>query len=235
MTSESEASPPSASKRFALGLLETLAIIVVALLISTALKTWVVRAFYIPSESMMTTLQVDDRVLVNQMAHRFGPADRGDIIVFDDPDHWLSAAETAEYTPNPILEFIGLAPSDSGNQLIKRVIGVGGDTIKCCDAEGRLMVNGEPIDETYLDEGTAPSDVEFEVTVPEGHYWVMGDNRSNSADSRYHTDTDPYVSEDDVVGTVFLINWPFKHFSWVSTPDEVFADVPDTPAGVTGN
>ena len=212
-----------------------MAIIVIALLISTALKTWVVRSFYIPSESMMTTLQVDDRVLVNQMAHRFGPADRGDIIVFDDPDHWLSAAETAEYTPNPVLEFIGLAPSDSGNQLIKRVIGVGGDTIKCCDAEGRLMVNGEPIDETYLDEGTAPSDVEFEVTVPEGHYWVMGDNRSNSADSRYHTDTDPYVSEDDVVGTVFLINWPFKHFSWVSTPDEVFADVPDTPAGVTGN
>ncbi|SDS42875.1 signal peptidase I [Brevibacterium siliguriense] len=235
MTSESEASPPPASKRFTRGLLETLAIIVIALLISTALKTWVVRSFYIPSESMMTTLQVDDRVLVNQMAHRFGPADRGDIIVFDDPDHWLSAAETAEYTPNPILEFIGLAPSDSGNQLIKRVIGVGGDTIKCCDAEGRLLVNGEPIDETYLDEGTAPSEVEFEVTVPEGHYWVMGDNRSNSADSRYHTDTDPYVSEDDVVGTVFLINWPFKHFSWVSTPDEVFADVPDTPAGVTGN
>ena len=212
-----------------------MAIIVIALLISTALKTWVVRSFYIPSESMMTTLQVDDRVLVNQMAHRFGPADRGDIIVFDDPDHWLSAAETAEYTPNPVLEFIGLAPSDSGNQLIKRVIGVGGDTIKCCDAEGRLLVNGEPIDETYLDEGMAPSEVEFEVTVPEGHYWVMGDNRSNSADSRYHTDTDPYVSEDDVVGTVFLINWPFKHFSWVSTPDEVFADVPDTPAGVTGN
>lgn len=235
MTRESEASPPPASKRFARGLLETVAIIVIALLISTALKTWVVRSFYIPSESMMTTLQVDDRVLVNQIAHRFGPADRGDIIVFDDPDHWLSAAETAEYTPNPVLEFIGLAPSDSGNQLIKRVIGVGGDTIKCCDAEGRLLVNGEPIDETYLDEGMAPSEVEFEVTVPEGHYWVMGDNRSNSADSRYHTDTDPYVSEDDVVGTVFLINWPFKHFSWVSTPDEVFADVPDTPAGVTGN
>ncbi|WP_169252679.1 signal peptidase I [Brevibacterium sp. 'Marine'] len=235
MTSESEASPPPASKRFARGLLETLAIIVIALLISTALKTWVVRAFYIPSESMMTTLQVDDRVLVNQLAHRFGPADRGDIIVFDDPDHWLSAAETAEYTPNPILEFIGLAPADSGNQLIKRVIGVGGDTIKCCDAEGRLLVNGEPIDESYLDAGTAPSEVEFEVTVPEGHYWVMGDNRGNSADSRYHMDTDPYVAEEDVVGTVFLINWPFKHFSWVSTPDEVFADVPDTAEGITGN
>ncbi|UVI34875.1 signal peptidase I [Brevibacterium spongiae] len=216
------------------GLLETVAIIVIALLISTALKTWVVRSFYIPSESMMTTLQVDDRVLVNQLAPRFGPANRGDIVVFDDPDHWLSAADTVEYTPNPILEFIGLAPSDAGNQLIKRVIGVGGDTIECCDAEGRLMVNGEPIDETYLDEGTAPSEVDFKVTVPEGRYWVMGDNRGNSADSRYHMDTEPFVAEEDMVGTVFLINWPFKHFSWVSNPEDVFADVPDSQ-GITGN
>src|SRR5690625_428362 len=123
MSSESEASPPPASKRFARGLLETLAIIVIALLISTALKTWVVRSFYIPSESMMDTLRVDDRVLVNQLAPRFGPPERGDIVVFDDPDHWLSAAETSQYTPNPVLEFIGLAPSDAGNQLIKREIG----------------------------------------------------------------------------------------------------------------
>lgn len=234
MTSDSQASPPPASKRFVRGLLETVAIIVIALLISTALKTWVVRSFYIPSESMMTTLQVDDRVLVNQLAPRFGPANRGDIVVFDDPAHWLSAAETTQYTPNPVLEFIGLAPSDAGNQLIKRVIGVGGDTIECCDGQGRLMVNGESIDETYLDEGTAPSEVEFKVTVPKGHYWVMGDNRGNSADSRYHMDSEPFVSEDDMVGTVFLINWPFNHFSWVSNPEDVFADVPDSQ-GITGN
>lgn len=234
MSSESESSPSSASKKLIRGLGETLAIIVIALLISTALKTWVVRSFYIPSGSMMETLQIDDRVLVNQLAPRFGPANRGDIIVFDDPDHWLSAAETSEYTPNPVLEFIGLAPSDAGNQLIKRVIGVGGDTIECCDAQGRLKVNGEPIDETYLDDSTAPSELEFETTVPEGKYWVMGDNRSNSADSRYHMDTDPFVSQDDLVGTVFLINWPFKHFGWVHNPEQVFADVPD-PEGITGS
>ena len=234
MSSESEASPPPASKRFARGLLETLAIIVIALLISTALKTWVVRSFYIPSESMMDTLRVDDRVLVNQLAPRFGPPERGDIVVFDDPDDWLSAAETSQYTPNPVLEFIGLAPSDAGNQLIKRVIGVGGDTVECCDGQGHLKVNGEAIDETYLDPGTAPSEVEFDVTVPEGHYGVMGDNRSNSADSRYHMDSDPFVSDDDLVGTVFLINWPFKHFSWMSNPEDVFADVP-APEGITGN
>ncbi|MCD1285907.1 signal peptidase I [Brevibacterium sp. GP-SGM9] len=234
MSAETEASPPPASKKFFRGLLETLAIIVIAILISTALKTWVVRSFYIPSGSMETTLQIDDRVLVNQLAPRFGPANRGDIIVFDDPDNWLSAAETSEYQPNPFLEFIGLAPSDAGNQLIKRVIGVGGDKVECCDAEGRLMVNGKPIDETYLDEGMAPSEMEFSVTVPEGHYWVMGDNRSNSADSRYHEDTDPFVSEDDLVGTVFLINWPFKHFGWVSNPEDVFAGVPE-PEGITGD
>ncbi|MDN5807519.1 MAG: signal peptidase I [Brevibacterium sp.] len=234
MSAESEASPPSASKRFLRGLLETAVIILVAILISTALKTWVVRSFYIPSGSMMETLQIDDRVLVNQLAPRFGPADRGDIIVFDDPDHWLTPEEVSEYQPNPVLEFLGLAPSDGGNQLIKRVIGVGGDTVECCDGQGRILVNGEPIDETYLDDGIAPSEMEFDVTVPEGHYWVMGDNRSNSADSRYHVDTQPYVSEDNVVGTVFLINWPFEHFNWMSTPEAVFADVP-APEGITGS
>ena len=234
MSTEPEASPPSASKRFFRGLLETVAIIIIAILISTGLKTWVVRSFYIPSGSMMETLQIDDRVLVNQLAPRFGPANRGDIIVFDDPDHWLSEAETSEYKPNPVLEFVGLAPSDAGKQLVKRVIGVGGDTVECCDAQGRILVNGEPIDETYLDDDTAPSEMEFSVTVPEGHYWVMGDNRSNSADSRYHVDTEPYVSEDNVVGTVFLINWPFKHFTWMSNPEAVFADVP-APEGVTGS
>ncbi|WP_137825200.1 signal peptidase I [Brevibacterium sp. 2SA] len=233
MSSEPQPSP-RASKKLLRGLLETLVIIVIALLISTALKTWVVRSFYIPSGSMMETLQIDDRVLVNQLAPKFGPANRGDIIVFDDPDDWLSGSESSGYAPNPFLEFIGLAPSDAGNQLIKRVIGVGGDTVECCDAEGRILVNGTPIDETYLAPGTQPSEMEFSVTVPEGSYWVMGDNRGNSADSRYHLDGQPFVPAENVVGTVFLINWPLSNFSWVSNPTDVFADVP-APQGITVN
>src|SRR5699024_12109698 len=132
-----------------------------------------VRSFYIPSESMMDTLRVDDRVLVNQLAPRFGPPERGDIVVFDDPDHWLSAAETSQYTPNPVLEFIGLAPSAAGNQLSKRVIGVGGDTVQFCEGHGHLKVNGEAIHETHLDPGTGPPELEFDVTVTDVYYWFI--------------------------------------------------------------
>ncbi len=205
---------------------EVAIIIVVALVISTVVRTWVVRSFYIPSASMEQTLQVGDRILVNQLP--WPAVERGDIIVFDDPGGWLDSSVTQQYSPNPVLEFLGLVPADAGTQLIKRVIGVGGDTIECCDAEGRLLVNGEPIDETYLDPGITPSDIPFEVTVPDGRYWVMGDNRSNSLDSRFNTDSagGAFVPEDAVVGSVFLINWPLDRIRGIGTPDEVFAAVP---------
>lgn len=205
---------------------EVAIIIVVALVISTVVRTWVVRSFYIPSASMEQTLQVGDRILVNQLP--WPAVERGDIIVFDDPGGWLDSSVTQQYSPNPVLEFLGLVPADAGTQLIKRVIGVGGDTIECCDAEGRLLVNGEPIDETYLDPGITPSDIPFEVTVPDGHYWVMGDNRSNSLDSRFNTGSagGAFVPEDAVVGSVFLINWPLDRIRGIGTPDEIFAAVP---------
>lgn len=211
---------------------EVAIIIVIALVVSWTLKTFVVRSFHIPSASMEDTLQVGDRVMVNQLF--FNEIRRGDIVVFDDPGGWLSSDVSDQYKPNPVLVFVGLQPADAGTQLIKRVIGVGGDTVECCDAEGRILVNGEPVDEaSYLPEGTAPSDIPFSVEVPAGHYWVMGDNRGNSLDSRYNMDSSggPFIPEDGVVGEVFVINWPLDRLRWTGGTEDEFADVPAAPVG----
>ena len=165
--------------------------------------------------------------MVNQLP--WNEPERGQIIVFDDPGGWLPPAAAGTYQPNPILEFLGLVPANAGQQLIKRVIGVGGDTVECCDEQGRIKVNGQPIDESYVKSGTDPSAIKFNVEVPEGSYWVMGDNRSNSLDSRYNTESPggPFVPKDNVVGTVFVINWPLDRFSRVKAATDVFADVPN--------
>lgn len=216
----------TATQKFLASLREIAIVVVIALIVSTALKAWVVRSFYIPSASMEDTLQIDDRIMVNQLP--FAHPKRGSIVVFNDPGGWLPPGTADEYKPNPFLEFVGLAPSNAGQQLIKRVIGVGGDHVECCDDQGRIMVNGVAIDETYIKPGAPPSETEFSVDVPQGHYWVMGDNRSNSADSRFNGDSEggPFVPEDEVVGTVFVISWPTNRFSWVSAPD-TFDKVPD--------
>lgn len=207
---------------------EVAIILVIALVLSTLVRSFVMRSFYIPSSSMETTLAIGDRILVNQLP--VPEVERGDIVVFDDPGGWLDPSLVAAYEPNPVLEFLGFVPSNAGSQLIKRVIGVGGDTVSCCDDQGRILVNGQPIEETYLDPGVAPSTVPFEVTVPAGHYWVMGDNRGNSLDSRYNMESSggPYIPEENIVGTVFLINWPLDHFRWTGTPEDVFGVVPDS-------
>jgi len=207
-------------------LVEVAVILVIALVVSTAVKTWVVRSFYIPSSSMEPTLLVNDRVLANQLPGN--TVNRGDIVVFTDPGGWLSPGLVADYKPNPILEFIGLVPSDAGTQLVKRAIAVGGDHVECCDAQGRISVNGQPLDETYLGEGTEPSEIEFSEDVPAGHYWMMGDNRTNSLDSRYNGDAPggAFVPEDKVVGTVFVRNWPFDRVGRLKNPEAVYADVP---------
>lgn len=219
--------PQSTGAKILSGVKEVVIIVIVALLISTAVKTWVARSFFIPTESMADTLQVHDHIMVNQLP--WSHPQRGDIVVFDDPGGWLGQSTVDEYKPNPILEFLGLVPSDAGHQLIKRVIGVGGDHVACCDDQGRISVNGTPIKETYLSSGTEPSTAAFDIHVPKGHYWVMGDNRSNSADSRFNMDAKggPYVSDDDVVGQAFAINWPAGRIRWLSNPSGVFAHVPD--------
>ncbi|MDO4254416.1 MAG: signal peptidase I [Kocuria sp.] len=207
---------------------EILVTVLVVLLISFLLKTFLFRIFFIPSESMENTLQLDDRIGVNVAHSWYGDMQHGDIVVFEDTQEWMGPSTPS---PNPVrrtLEFIGLAPDASTGYLIKRVIGVGGDTVACCDADGRVTVNGTALDEPYVYEGDDPSELPFEVTVPEGHYFVMGDHRSASGDSRYHIeDGTAFIKDEDVVGTAVNIMWPINRWQGLSSEDETFNRVRD--------
>ncbi|MCQ4210546.1 signal peptidase I [Streptomyces longispororuber] len=209
----------------------------VALLIALVLKTFLVQAFVIPSGSMEQTIKIGDRVVVDKLTPWFGAqVHRGDVVVFKDPGNWL-AQEAGDKKDPPVgvkqikegLTWIGLLPSDNDRDLIKRVVGVGGDTVKCCDKQGRVTVNGTPLDEkAYIHPGNAPSKFDFSVKVPEGRLFVMGDHRANSADSRYHL-TDDFkgtVAEESVVGRARGIVWPIGHWTTLGEP-ETFSAVAD--------
>jgi signal peptidase I len=171
---------------------------------------------------MNDTLVQDDRILVQKISYWGGGApERGDIVVFADPGGWLEPSASAA-PGNPLakgLELVGLYPT--GGHLVKRVIGVGGDVVKCCDGQGRILVNGVPLNEkSYLPAGEKPSMIDFEVEVKPGYVWVQGDNRSNSADSRVHLG-DPgggQVPTGDLVGKVFSVVWPVGHAKTLPTP-----------------
>lgn len=207
--------------------LETLMLMGVALVLAIVVKAFFVQAFYIPSTSMNDTLMVNDRILVQKVSFWAGGPHRGDVVVFADPGGWLDGTDTK--SPGPVvvgLERIGLYPA--GGHLVKRVIGVGGDEVKCCDGQGRMSVNGVPLDETsYLAPGVQPSTIDFDVKVSKGYVWVQGDNRPSSADSRVHLG-DPgggQVPVDDLVGKVFAVVWPLGHATTLSTP-ATFDSVP---------
>lgn len=217
---------------------DILVIIVVAIVVSFVIKTFFVRSFWIPSGSMEPTLMVKDRILVDEFTPHFTGYQRGDVIVFRDPGGWLDTVPVAPEQPGIgqavdwLLSLVGLSASDSDDHLIKRVVGVGGDRVVCCNALGQVTVNGTPIDETpylNLSEGqSAPSVIPYDVTVPEGSFWVLGDNRDNSKDSRYNVDQPSrgFVPEADVVGRAFLITWPLSRFGTISFQHDVFAGVP---------
>jgi signal peptidase I len=215
----------------------------VAVLIALVLKTFLVQAFVIPSGSMEQTIQIGDRVLVDKLTPWFGSEpQRGDVVVFKDPGGWLRDEQATPKKDDPVvikqvkegLTFIGLLPSDNEKDLIKRVVGVGGDRVKCCDTQGRVTVNGIPLNEDYLYPGAAPSDTPFDITVPPGRLWVMGDHRNNSADSRAHQNTDygGTVSEDEVVGRAMVIAWPLGHWTTLEEPN-TYASVSDSATGST--
>jgi signal peptidase I len=188
---------------------ETVVLVALAILLAVVFKTFLVAAFYIPSGSMESTLNVSDRVLVEKVSYRFGDVQNGDVVVFvhDDPGFEVSGPS------NPIARFfsslgqaIGLVPP-SDRDFIKRVVGVPGDRITC---DGRLLRNGKPVDEPYLDPGVTTDGCK-PTTVEPGQLYVMGDNRSNSQDSRSFG----VIDRSDVVGRAFVRIWPLTHVGWL--------------------
>jgi signal peptidase I len=198
---------------------ELVILVGVAVLVATLVKAFLVQTFYIPSGSMEHTLDLNDRVLVNKLVYDFRDPARGEIIVFAAPAEWRSRSTDEDF--------------------IKRVIGVGGDNVVCCDEQGRIMVNGKSLDEPYLHRNAdgvpdPASRDPFNVVVPQGRLWVMGDHRSESGDSREHYRNTGNIElatipVDSVVGRAFVLFWPPSRATWLTVPD-TFNDIPP-PAG----
>ena len=202
-------------------------LILIALVLALLIKTFLVQAFFIPSGSMQNTLQIGDRVLVNKLVYRIRDVHRGEIIVFRGPTSWQDNPEFTTSEPsNPISKFfhdigsaLGVA-APSSKDFIKRVIGVAGDHVVCCDPQGHVTVNGHPLTEPYRYPGAKPSDTNFDVTVPKGRLWVMGDHRNMSADSRAHISDgeDGTVPTGNVIGRAFIRVWPPSDWGTLGVP-----------------
>jgi signal peptidase I len=192
--------------------------------LTVVIKAWAVEAFRIPSGSMEDTLHAGDRVLVNKLVYRVRGIDRGDVIVFSGQGSWDPPPAARPSGPVPaavrtVLRLTGMA--SSGTDYVKRVIGLPGDRVACCDPRGRITVNGVPLDErSYLYPGNRPSAQRFSARVPPGRLWVMGDHRLNSSDSRYHGDDpdDGTIPESAVIGRAFLVVWPPAQFRDIPIP-----------------
>ena len=203
-------------------------LVLVALVVSLLIKTFLVQFFYIPSGSMENTLQIQDRVAVNKLPFISRSISRGDIVVFRDPANWLPEASDSSSTPliakiKVGLVAVGVLPNPAKQYLVKRVVGIGGDHVICCTKEGLLSVNGTAVTEPYIFKGNVPSDMKFDVTVPQGKIWVMGDHRGASADSRYHQEdvNKGMVPLTRVTGRVFAVIWPFKNATYIPQIDVV--------------
>jgi signal peptidase I len=199
-------------------------LVVVALALSIVIKTFLVQFFFIPSGSMENTLQINDRVAVNKLPVIGKSINRGDVVVFRDPDNWLPEPYSADQ--NKVIEMVkdalvavGVLPNPAKQYLVKRVIGVAGDKVECCSKGKKLMINGIEIDEPYIFAGNVASESNFNVTVPAGKLWVMGDHRGASSDSRFHQDdiNNGMVPTAKVTGKVIGIIWTYKNLSFVDS------------------
>ena len=206
----------------------TLSYLVVAVVIIALIRTFIIQSFTIPSGSMENTLNEGDRVTVTM--YDSDKVNRGDVVVFTDPDHWLTTQEPTglQGVAQDFLVAIRIFPQNAGHHLIKRVIGMPGEHV-VADGKGSLTVNGVELHEGYLKPGRSASDLAFDVTVPEGYIWVMGDNRANSSDSRYHQNDvhRGFVPMSNVVGVAKNVVWPYFHWSSLSSGHETFSQVPE--------
>lgn len=202
---------------------EIVGVVVVALALSLLVRLFVAQAYYVPTGAMVDTLRPGERILASHITTRLSGVARGEIVVFTAPDGWR-----AEPPPTPGgfwqgvrdgLAFLGLAPGDGGDELVMRAVAVGGDRIACCSEEGRILLNGVPLIEPYLRPGVPTDQVEFDVVVPAGRVFLMGDDRAASWDSRYHlAEASGTVSVDDVLGRAVLILWPAGRIQPLTIP-----------------
>lgn len=202
-------------------------VLVCALVLSVVVRTFFVQAFYVPSASMENTLLINDRILASKISTRISGVNRGEVIVFKDPGGWLPPSPSTVGPVAKAMEFVGLLPSSSGDDLVKRAIGIAGDRVMCCDTKGQIVLNGVGLVEPYIKPGRGTDQVPFDIVVPANSVFVMGDNRGSSADSRYHLQqNDGGVPVDNVVGRVVLKVWPFDQFGTLPIPAIPF-DNPD--------
>jgi signal peptidase I len=229
-------SPRPASGGTGRWLRETGIIVVSALILSALVRAFLVQAFYVPSASMEDTLLIGDRIISSKITKTVSGVSRGEVVVFKDPGGWLDAPPThsggLRGAVRSGLTFIGLLPSDTGQDLVKRAVAISGDRVACCDVNGRIVLNGVPLVEDYI---KGPTDqVQFDVVVPPNSVFVMGDNRGDSRDSRYHLDVNNgAVPDANAVGRVFLVLWPLNRLALVPIPD-IYGDpaLADGPLGV---
>ncbi len=216
-------------------LFDVISVVGAALILSLLIKTFLLRSFFIPSGSMLETLQINDRIFVDELVPNLIVPERGDVVVFRDPGGWLGPVQTEKSKPlldqgvDFFLSAFGLIAPDSSQHLVKRIIGKGGDHVVCCSLNDKLTINGVEIDEPYVAPGSSPSTKKFDVIVPADSYWVMGDNRNNSEDSRYHEDLPQkgFVHKKFIVGRAFVVSWPQSHWKWLDNYPDVFSSVPN--------